>query len=149
MIRLRSGLQRLRISASRCFSSSSVPKPQESIRNIGILAHIDAGKKFSWSRNIHRHNHYFRQDNHDRTNAVLLRQDEPPRRSASRHNSHRFFGSGAGKGNNHLQLGSHLQVEGSSDKSSGHPRPHRFHNGGGTVSGCCWWVCCDPRFRYI
>lgn len=43
MLRIRNSLQRLEGSIKKYFSSLSVVISQESIRNIGILAHIDAG----------------------------------------------------------------------------------------------------------
>lgn len=44
MLRIRLNVNKLKTSIQRCYSSSKSPKDQQSIRNIGILAHIDAGR---------------------------------------------------------------------------------------------------------
>lgn len=43
MFRIRNSWRELENGIRRYFSSSSASIPQETIRNIGILAHIDAG----------------------------------------------------------------------------------------------------------
>lgn len=60
----------------RLYSSSRKLNSQESIRNIGILAHIDAGM-IEIFKKINKINIVFlRQDNYNRANALLCWQDK-------------------------------------------------------------------------
>lgn len=65
-------MQRLKNLSSRWNSSNSKSNPQDVIRNIGILAHIDSGMKVFFSDFSDLIGLCFRQDNNYRTNAFLF-----------------------------------------------------------------------------
>lgn len=72
-------------------------KSADPIRNFGILAHIDAGEYYSILSNLRLTGAmFFREDNDDGADALLLGHYLSHGRSAPRQHGHRLHGPGEG-----------------------------------------------------